>query len=242
MKHPHLPNAPITEALIDLRADLPDTVTIDKLAEFQALLGDEFPRKQELLKFQVQVNPGASSVATRGTETTGLLFFSEDSRRAVHARRDGFAFSWLRPYATWEELRDDGRRLWRQFVRLVEPERITRAALRYINRMELPQPVVFQDYLNTFPNTGEGVAPQLSGLYMRLVAPDDAGMVVVTEAIDEKGVTDAVVPVILDIDVFKAHDFGLDDDAVWKTLEALRDVKNRVFFGSVTQKALELFR
>jgi uncharacterized protein (TIGR04255 family) len=242
MTHPHLPKAPITEALIDLRAELPSGITIERLGEFQLLLGGSYPVKRNRYQWQVQFNPEASPVASGGAQQVGFLFFSDDSRRAVQARLDGFSFSWLKPYADWTALRDDGRRLWREFVRFAGPLRVTRVALRYINRSELPQPVVFHEYLNTFPKTGEGIAPSLSGLFMRLVAPDEAGTVVITEAIDEAGATDTVVPLILDIDVARTGDFVPEGNELWEVLEDLRNLKNQVFFGSVTPKALELFR
>lgn len=242
MPFPHLPRAPITEAVIDLQTELPPDVTIETLAGLQSLFADKYPVKKDRFQWQVQFNVQAQTVASEGMAQDGYLFWSANERQAVHARLNGFAFSWLKPYPDWVTFRDEARQQWAEFVRFARPLRVRRVALRFINRIELPQPVVYQDYLNTFPRTGDGVAPALSGLFMRLVAPTDGDMVVITEAIDEAGATNDSVPVILDIDVSRQAEFLVDGDDAWRALDALRDVKNRVFFGSVTTKALELFR
>jgi uncharacterized protein (TIGR04255 family) len=78
---------------------------------------------------------------------------------------------------------------------------------------------------------------------MRLVAQHDAGTVVITETIDEVGVTPEAVPVILDIDAFRQITIGpSDSERIWSTLEELRILKNDVFFNSITPKAEALLK
>lgn len=50
------------------------------------------------------------------------------------------------------------------------------------------------------------------------------------------------VALILDIDVFTIQEFGLDDAMFGHRLNEMRWLKNKVFFGSITGKARELFR
>jgi uncharacterized protein (TIGR04255 family) len=50
------------------------------------------------------------------------------------------------------------------------------------------------------------------------------------------------LPIMLDIDVFKANlDLPVGSDDIWALLARMRDLKNKTFFSSVTEKALELF-
>jgi uncharacterized protein (TIGR04255 family) len=49
------------------------------------------------------------------------------------------------------------------------------------------------------------------------------------------------VPVILDIDVFRESRFAVDGNAVWDYLAQLRVLKNRLFFGALTDEAVELY-
>lgn len=48
--------------------------------------------------------------------------------------------------------------------------------------------------------------------------------------------------IALDIDVFRELRIGPREEAVWSTLDKLRDFKNRIFFGATTDKAREAFR
>jgi len=47
---------------------------------------------------------------------------------------------------------------------------------------------------------------------------------------------------ILDIDVFTTQPLELEQSMLVRRLLEMRWLKNKVFFGSVTEKALELFR
>ena len=48
-------------------------------------------------------------------------------------------------------------------------------------------------------------------------------------------------PVILDIDAFKQADLPPTDNRMWEYLEQLRELKNKSFFATITEKAVELY-
>ena len=64
--------------------------------------------------------------------------------------------------------------------------------------------------------------------------------VIVTIALDglKAGVP---APVILDVDAFTAANFKPLDGTIWGPLEKLRKLKNRSFFGTITEVAAELY-
>lgn len=185
-------------------------------------------------------NPATSS---QQVSELGFIFWSSERKRAVQARKDGFSFSQLAPYSNWEELRDEAQQAWLAFCEVAQPAKITRVALRYINRLPLPRPIAFEEYLLTFPRMGPDFLTSVSGLLMRVVAPaPDDTTVVITEAIDEGRVTAEDIPIILDIDVFKPVELAISDQQeCWKMLEGFRDLKNKAFFDSITEKAGERF-
>jgi uncharacterized protein (TIGR04255 family) len=47
--------------------------------------------------------------------------------------------------------------------------------------------------------------------------------------------------VILDIDVFRAKIFA-DEGEAWGVIDTLREVKNLIFFDSITEKTLTLYK
>jgi len=239
--HPHLAHAPITEAIIDLRVDAPG-LTLEKLAGVHEVVRDSFPEKQDRIEYEfvLKVNDNAPR---KKEKRLGWLAWSADRSRAMQARLDGFALSRLPQYRNWEELRDEARRAWGAYSETVKPRSVTRLAVRYVNRIELPQPIKsFDDYFQTFPRIGPTLPQVLSGVFVRLLLPFDGATASITHAIDVSGVTESVVPVVLDIDVFRDIDFEPQSDDVWSALEELRHIKNKVFFGSITKKLEEMFQ
>jgi uncharacterized protein (TIGR04255 family) len=163
----------------------------------------------------------------------------------VQARLDGFTFNRLKPYKDWESLRDEARKLWQHYTQIASPKNITRVALRYINRIEIPLPMRdFKDYILTIPEIAPGLPQGLANLFMRLIIPVPAmnASAIVTEAFDPPAASSSVLPFIVDIDVSCEALFDVDAVEVWETFEKLRELKNEIFFKSITDRAKELFQ
>jgi len=245
----HFPNAPITEALLDIRVKLPGQTDLEKLATFHDAIKQQYPSKQERLAWRGHVEikaspvPEVSQSAAGGPD--GYLFTSGDGRHVVQARLDGFTFSRLKPYDKWTTLRDEAKELWQRYVQIASPDTVTRIALRYINRIEIPLPMRdFKDYILTTPEIAPDLPQGLESFFMRLVIPDPKGQAVaiVTEAVEPVDEAHKRLPLIFDIDVFRAVAFNVQDNSMWETFEYLHDLKNEIFFKSLTPKAKELFR
>jgi uncharacterized protein (TIGR04255 family) len=246
MSHPHLDRAPIAEAIVDLRID-PELSSLQILEPFQKAAADDFPDQKRLFvmssNFDTSDKAGPK-VTTTAPEVKGYACWAADRHRVVQARVNGFSFSHLAPYDKWEALRDDARAWWVRYRELTRPARVTRCALRFVNRLELPLPMHdFSDYLRTLPAIGDGLPQTLSGLFMRLVVPfGSTATAIITQAVDDAAITPQRLPVILDIDVFREVVLVPDGEEIWTCMEELRTVKNDVFFKSLTPEAVDLFR
>lgn len=240
---PNLERAPITEAIVDLRVDAPD-LTMEKIAGVHDVVREAFPQKQDRIEYEFGLAlSGSASAVQRKEKHLGWLAWSADRTRAMQARLDGFTFSRLPQYRDWDELRTEARRAWMAYSEAVKPRSVKRLAVRYVNRIELPQPVKsLGDYFETFPRIGPTLPQVLAGVYVRLLIPFESAVASVTYAIDVSGMTESVVPVVLDIDVFREADLEPQSDDVWAALEELRHIKNMVFFGSITKKLEEMFK
>lgn len=241
------PNAPITEALLDIRVQLPAEVNLARLAMYYDSVKERYPTKRERHSWQggFKLNPpGNVEVLQSQGGPDGYLLTSTDGKQIVQARLDGFTLNRLKPYDRWETLRDQARQLWQLYVQVAEPQQITRAALRYINRIEIPLPMKdFKDYILTLPEIAPGLSQGLERFLMQLVipVPDAPTKAVITQTMEP--VTDTnKVPLIFDIDVFREAAFDVKGEEVWQAFEKLRDLKNNIFFKSITPKAKELFR
>ena len=242
------PNAPITEALLDIRVKLPAQTDLAKLATFHDAIKQRYPSKQERMAWrghiEIQASPVAQVSQSAAGGPDGYLFTSVDGRQVVQARLEGFTFSRLKPYDKWEALRDEARELWQHYVQIASPETVTRVALRYINRIEIPLPMRdYKDYILTTPEIAPDLPQGLDSFFMRLVIPDPKAQAVaiVTETVEPIDESSNRLPLIFDIDVFRMAAFNVQDKSLWETLEQLHDLKNDIFFKSITPKAKELF-
>ena len=240
------PKAPITEALLDIRASLPAGTSLDTLARLQEPLRERYPTRRERRSWEgmLQMGPGgAIEMRQKAGGVDGYLLVSADGRQLVQARLDGFTFNRLRPYGAWSAFRDEARETWKRYSDLARPEGVSRIALRYLNRIEIPTTATdFKEYVLTTPEIAPGLPQGLTGFLMRLIIPMERfeAMAIITETIEPS--RQDVIPLILDIDVFVEKPFRPDSSEIWETLETLRECKNTVFFRSVTDRAKELFR
>lgn len=240
------PNAPITEALLDIRVELPAEVDIKKLESFHDRVKDRYPDKKTkgMVAVQVEVSPDGtpqSLPALGGPQ--GFLFRSPSEHKIVQARVDGFTFNKLKPYEEWKKFRNEARELWNAYREMFKPTKITRIALRYINRIEVPLPFGdFKEYILTNPEIAPKLPQSLAHFYMQLVMPkpDIQATAVITQTM-EKATENNLLPLVLDIDVFKEALYT-DEKTMWDDIEQLRTFKNDIFFDSVTDKAKELFK
>jgi uncharacterized protein (TIGR04255 family) len=245
--YPHLNNAPITEALIDIRIKVRDDFDVLKLDALHDAIAAQYPDKKKRHKWEGRFEFKKGETPTSaGIETIdGFVFASADGKQIFQARIDGFTFNRLRPYEKWETLRDEAFRLWKLYKTVLTPD-ITRVALRYINKFDIPlfpEPLKdFNEYLTAAPIVPEGLPQGVSSFLTRVVINEPAidAAAIITQAF-EQIVDPKYLPIILDIDVFKQKDLISEEEA-WQTLEALRGFKNNIFNRSLTDKAKELFK
>jgi uncharacterized protein (TIGR04255 family) len=239
----HYPKAPIIEAVIDLRVELTSKV-VDDLKKVHN--GEEvaYPTIESMNVVTGQMQLGPQMIGSTSTEHRGFLFRSADGKLIHQARLDGFTISRLAPYPRWEDFRAEAFRLWNIYRSVAQPSNIVRVAVRYVNRIDIPLPVNdFGDYLRTVPQVSPTLPQGLLGYFMQLVMPleDFKSQAVIIETLIEP-TTPNIVSVVLDIDIFRTADLPSDEAALWALIEQLRNAKNRVFEGCITDKARELFQ
>lgn len=238
------PNAPITEALIDLRAVFDDENLSEKLARVVEQLKGEFPTVEQRVQVTFAINPREELNPPNVAEEVGKFLHSENREKAIQVRVSGFTYSKLKPYQDWNELRDNTRRLWDIYRDTTKPKKVVRLASRFINRIELPLPVDFDDYFNTKIQIADGLPQGIAEQFSRIVVPQpELGLVaVITTTLEKPNEDRTIIPFIFDIDVFKNVDYEADADAIWDDLEHIREYKDEIFFQSTTEKAKALFR
>jgi uncharacterized protein (TIGR04255 family) len=243
-QYPILRNAPITEALVDIRVKLPPQADIKTVDSMHELIKNRYPKKQEqrMSEIKIELKPG-EELAKQLTKINGFRYLSSDEKEIVQARMDGFTFNKLFTYTKWEDLRNEAHRLWLIYRETASPDLVSRVALRFINNLKIPMPIKdFDEYLACPPRVPNELPQGVSSFLTRVIVhePSIEANAVITQVL-ESVVGDAV-PIILDIDVFKLRVEGMEENDIWSTLENLRLFKNRIFFASITEKLKEMFQ
>ena len=127
---------------------------------------------------------------------------------------------------------------------VAKPTKVTRLAVRYVNRLDLPLPVAdLKEYLRTVPEVSSDLPQNLAGYFMQLRIPqvDIKSLLLLNQAIIDPA-KPGVASVVLDNDVFRDDDPPTDEQGVGDFFEVLRKRKNDVFEACITDRARELFK
>jgi len=242
------PNAPITEALLDITAKLPDGVGLNLFEEFQENIKDRFEERKtrHSIQTELKISPGKIESAPIVTKdrADGYIFRSTNENKIVQTRLDGFTFNKLRPYENWTKFNNEAQELWQLYNRIAKPITIDRIALRYINRIEIPIPFAdFSEYILTNPQIAPGLPQAVSHFFMRIEVPNSEidAIAIITQTI-QKLTGSQKLPLIFDIDVIKEVNYSGELLEIWDDFEKLRIFKNEIFFNSITEKTKELFK
>lgn len=233
-------HAPITEAVIDIRIQPVDGVGLDRIAVVHQREAERYPKRADRVESRFVLTGGSASSLTQGI--AGYLCRSTDGKQVFQSRLDGFTFSRLAPYESWEAFRDEAHRLWQVYLSVVTPCAVTRLGVRYINRLDLPLPVTdFEDYVRTVPRVAPGLPQALSGYYMQVQIPqtDLDAVLILNEGVVQPP-SPEFASVVLDIDLYRNVMLRAEDPEVWSILEQFRWRKNEVFEACITDATRRL--
>jgi uncharacterized protein (TIGR04255 family) len=242
---PKLSKAPLVEGLIDIRVRQSSIVSSTELKFICDELAGDFPQRQELHNVVAQINfspESSGSLLTASDGHAGYILRSTDGKWVAQFRLDGLTVSRLQPYESWDELKAKTAELWIRYAQSVKPTSVTRVATRFINRIQLPNGVPFENTFQTTFVIGSSLPQTVSEFLLRFVLPfeQEQALAIVTQAFEKSHMdgTDC----ILDLDIFSEFPDGLIESEMWARLEVLRLVKNRLFFESLTDSALESYK
>ena len=239
-----LAHPPIREAIVEVKSE---PVEMRRVHELRDRLASAFPVSKPFRLASVAMNlpderRGAGSDPA-DPHQTGWRCESADGLEVALIRHDGLSYGRVAGYPGWERFVDRFHSLWAEYLATARPPEIRRIALRYVNDLRLPvgDQFHFERYLTTAPRTPAGMPPEIADFLVQMTLPGGADglQVAVTQATDSTGRTPRELPVIVDIDASWDRAIAVDDRLparLAESLDTLRDLKNRVFFGLVTEE------
>lgn len=240
----HLSNAPIVEAIVDFRVRLP--VNFDVKKEY-------YPLRKELASKYVKVEKGTQitgSIEIEGgkpkiqksgrSKISGYRFTSRDAKEVVQFRIDGFTYSRLNPYTKWELVIEEAKKLWDLYRSRSHDLVIERISVHYINQIDIPINDELEDYFTSSPKLPKKLPQVFNHFFSSLGFKEKSlnAMVIQTGVESSK---EGHVGVILDIEVFKKSNKGINEKSVWTNINKMRELKNRIFFEMINEKTVRLY-
>src|SRR3989304_396465 len=158
---PHLEHAPIVEAVIEIRTRVESPWEESGLREQLKGKLPSYPKIISQSEFRHELKmkigqPPEQSFHDLGWK--GLRLQSADDRYIAPFNREGFIFSRLQPYESWDQFKEEAMRLWNVYAELAKSLEVQRLGVRFINRITLPVGEVrLDDYLRLPPQTPSGL-------------------------------------------------------------------------------------
>lgn len=242
-----LAHPPIHEAVIDLRIGSRDDQNglLTNLRSLAESFAADYPRVQTLKTFEGRIHfeeAGPSFEAGSGT-LIGFMIRSEDERRFAQLRTTGLTVGHLKPYSSWDALFSDAWEVWTSYENTVSPQSVTRIATRFVNRLELPLRFNTEEYFTIPISVPDGLPDNLNAFeYSYVLDAGDGLLAKVRLATERPSGQSAKSLVILDSDCFVPSVRPADDPAIRDDFGRLRELKNKIFFRTLTEKAVDLYK
>lgn len=239
-------NPPLIEAVCEFQFEpsQPWDWTIPGL--IYAEIKEEFPKKKQQNVIEMEVRADQEITQSVKGGIARMQFLRGDERALVQVGPNLLAVSHLKPYPTWNKFQEmviNGLAVYRK---VASPKALRRIGLRYINRLEIPQPQIkIEDYILAIPNIPEPV-PQIFATWLqRVEVPfiDANGLMIIQSGLLKQDDPNSVVFVLdLDFVTLNVRKIHLDNTIEWvtqahdeieKTFEACITDKTRAFFKEV---------
>ncbi len=237
-------NPPIVEAIFDIRVNNTEISNLSQIEELKNSILKDFPIANKRINFEgkIELNTKDDNLSSsHQTNATGFIFSNKVNNRKIQFRTDGYTCNFLKPYTNWSEFSELAFLYWDKYKEFAEPSAVTRIALRFINKIEIPlKEFKFETYLNNVPRIPKSFPQTFHRFFNQMQIPCGYKN---TEAIISQTFENPesnYLPYIMDIDVFHQIIMLANED-FHKEFDQLRIFKNRIFEDLITDKTRELF-
>ena len=169
----------------------------------------------------------------------GLMFRSATRPTVYQARRDGFIASWLKPYPDWETFQCDAVTQWERYAKAIGSPVLHSVIVRFINRLEFPlEGFEAERYFTTHPPRPPSLDWKFASFMQQVeYAVPDTSCVVQTVLGRAFDTASELLAFTLDIEVRLREPLTAAERPLGDVLGDMRSLKNKAFFGLLTEQA-----
>ena len=227
---PHLRKAPIVEAIIDLRVLRRDGVVAETFADLQPSIGANYTDGSLIQAIETRFGMEQGRLIGPSAVKSALGWQYKAPSVVVQFRINGFTFSRLEPYTTWDEVFGEAFRLWGVYLEKAQPLEVSRIAVRYINRLRVQGPTDLRQYLEAPPDLPLPIPQKLRAFLSRVLVEDsDRGASAVLVQALEESMDPSVLPLLIDIDAFREVALPPNDAALPGVFSSCVSSRTRYF-------------
>jgi uncharacterized protein (TIGR04255 family) len=221
---------------------------MQQIERFNRNVRREYPLVETAYDVSVQLQvtePENAPKAVSEQKFSNFRLTSPNGTDLIMVNQTLFACVNLAPYSGWDVFLAKFQNNYERFRKLAGHLNLTRAATRYINRIDVPrqenQEIRTEDYVLIEPCRVEGIS-QVTDFRTQFIGnvPEIDGQVIVNAGTMPSPLIDHV-SFLVDIDLFRVKNLPRRDADVWELLAGLRVKKNELFEAFITERARELF-
>ena len=243
---PTLNNPPVGVALAQIKLTT-ENFSIQNVDAVDRQLKDILPIRKE--GTQVNIGLGKSNLplgvskisATSDVKIATYIYFSKEQKTKLEISGDTITYVSEDQYLGWNSFKGNVLEFFSILERVFGQSEIQRTSIRFINRFSFPDFDKPEDYINTFISaTGESQPYPLRQYGFRLLmdVPNSDTYSIVNHNVER--VIDGKFLYTFDIDVLNNQKLLFSIDSIDNNLDSLREIKNNIFFNTLTDKTLSL--
>jgi uncharacterized protein (TIGR04255 family) len=244
-KFPDLKHPPGIEAVIYWQANAtknlnPATLTDEIKGRFPS-----YKICDPLNNSEMDGSSASNEISDVTNQTPWAVWLKDQRNHLIQFTSTGAVFTRLADYENGKAFQTEAMKWWDAFLELAAPTSIQKLGVRYISLIQLESSEQFSTYLNlkTMPllTINEIELPTKSFFYQdSYEVPNHPYQIdsVITSKTQHPTTRQEL---IIDIQVFTTKEIALDRESLNKRLDEMRWFKSKIFFGCISETALEKF-
>jgi len=248
-KHKQFKKPPLIEVFCEFFFETAAGVEWDSfiVPTFYRKVRKDFPTRQRMstVGFQLMMGVGVPppQMQSVGPPTPRHRFISENGKTLVQLGDNLLVVNQLPPYYGWERFEPTVMQCFRLYTQLWKPEKVARAAVHYIDKVDIPSlDVGIEEYFNLYPTLPEHPGTPATNLALTYeVQGAVAGDILVGTMRQHPSANPEGMTFLFQSDYVATGGLPSDEKAVQSWLNKAHDFVFDVFLSTFTDKCYKLW-
>lgn len=240
---PILNNPPVKLALFQLKFS---KISMKSFGEIDHVLKNKFPFRKDNIEVGINLNNttiplGKSKLSGESdAKLKSYIYLTTDQKERVELLEDTATYVTELPYFGWNSFLNRVDEVLSVLSNVIGTVEIKRTSIRFVNRFLFDNFESPQEYFTTLiSKQGESLYPLSQyGFRIQYDIPQTNMYAIVNQSVENDTTNQYIY--VLDIDVLDRQFLLFEKETILSNLAALRNVKNKIFFDSITEKTKAL--